>query len=389
MNRDNEKAAALGPALQKRFGDSMSLTQAKAAALQTVTTLASRASDVAAQLRAAEPPVAQERTYKSTVNALNRNVARMRWYADALDAANTPAAVSDVLAKARNKGRDASNDRIAARAGLLKLDGADCHLQPTSTIDPIFAPTFFAATGDTGGPSEAAGSSSEATTAAPGATIGKVGTGTGAGAKAPKDDGGSNKATADQDKTPRAPGDGGTPPSDDRTGSQRDKGSPSATPGTTTQKPKQTDARTKTKITTQDAPQTFPILPPSAGTPSGGDTPIKTAPGTTSTATTPPPTPQPGTQEQETPNHPVNTFVNYHNAMGLGPAVSAGQWVTVSCRVYDAAIGSVNPDGYWYRIASAPWNDTYYVPANTFMNGDPYGGPYTHNTDFAVPVCGG
>ena len=91
--------------------------------------------------------------------------------------------------------------------------------------------------------------------------------------------------------------------------------------------------------------------------------------------------------EQETPNHPVNTFTNYHNASGMGTAIAAGQWVEVSCRVYDPTIASVNPDGYWYRIASSPWNNAYYSPANTFMNGDPYGGPYTHNTDFAVPVC--
>ena len=91
--------------------------------------------------------------------------------------------------------------------------------------------------------------------------------------------------------------------------------------------------------------------------------------------------------EQETPNHPVNTFTNYHNASGLGPQIAAGQWVQVSCRVYDPTIASVNPDGYWYRIASAPWSNAYYAPANTFMNGDPYGGPYTHNTDFAVRVC--
>jgi hypothetical protein len=59
----------------------------------------------------------------------------------------------------------------------------------------------------------------------------------------------------------------------------------------------------------------------------------------------------------------------------------------VSCKVYDPYIASVNPDGYWYRIYSSPWNNQYYAPANTFMNGDPYGGPYTHNTDFAVPNC--
>jgi hypothetical protein len=103
---------------------------------------------------------------------------------------------------------------------------------------------------------------------------------------------------------------------------------------------------------------------------------------------TPPPPPPPQTwSEQETPNHPVNTFTNYHNASGMGSAIAAGQWVNVSCKVYDPTIQSVNPDGYWYRIASSPWNNGYYSPANTFMNGDPYGGPYTHNTDFSVPNC--
>jgi hypothetical protein len=106
---------------------------------------------------------------------------------------------------------------------------------------------------------------------------------------------------------------------------------------------------------------------------------------------TPPPTTPPPTQqtwrEQETPNHAVSTFTNYHNASGVGPQIAAGQWVDVSCKVLDGTIASVNPDGYWYRIASSPWNNAYYSPANTFMNGDPYGGPYSHNTDYAVPNC--
>jgi hypothetical protein len=70
----------------------------------------------------------------------------------------------------------------------------------------------------------------------------------------------------------------------------------------------------------------------------------------------------------------VNTFTNYRNASGLGTRIEPGAWVQVSCKVYDPYIQSVNPDGYWYRIASAPWSDAYYSPANTFMNGDPWGG---------------
>ncbi|MCU1281935.1 MAG: putative cell wall-binding domain [bacterium] len=94
-----------------------------------------------------------------------------------------------------------------------------------------------------------------------------------------------------------------------------------------------------------------------------------------------------GYSEQEG-HHGANTFTDYHNASGMGPRVDAASWVDVSCKVYDPYIQSVNPDGYWYRIASAPWNDQYYAAANTFMNGDPWNGPYTHNTDWNVPDCG-
>ena len=101
----------------------------------------------------------------------------------------------------------------------------------------------------------------------------------------------------------------------------------------------------------------------------------------------PPPTIVGSHLEQEG-HYGVNTFSDYDNASGEGPAIGAGQYVDVSCKVYDPTIASVNPDGYWYLIASAPWNGSYYAPANTFMNGDPWNGPYTHNTDFAVPDCG-
>jgi len=162
-----------------------------------------------------------------------------------------------------------------------------------------------------------------------------------------------------------------------------------------------------TAVTIQVAPlQTLPVGtpgapstpaasvgPPSGTTSSPGSSPSPGAPSAPPASSPPPstppssPPPPANHSEQETPNHPVNTFTNYHNASGMGPAIAAGQWVEVSCRVYDPTIASVNPDGWWYRIASSPWNNAYYSPANTFMNGDPYGGPYTHNTDFSVPVC--
>jgi hypothetical protein len=106
-------------------------------------------------------------------------------------------------------------------------------------------------------------------------------------------------------------------------------------------------------------------------------------------APTTPPAPAPSTTyaEQASVHHPVHTFQNYHNASGQGPDIATSQWVQVSCKILDGTIASTNPDGYWYRIATSPWNNAYYAPANTFMNGDPPNGPYTHNTDFSVPDC--
>jgi hypothetical protein len=84
----------------------------------------------------------------------------------------------------------------------------------------------------------------------------------------------------------------------------------------------------------------------------------------------------------------ANTFTNPYNASGMGQKIAPYQWVEVSCKVYAPQITSANPDGYWYRIASAPWSNAYYAVANTFWNGDVPGvKPYTHNTDFVVPNC--
>lgn len=85
----------------------------------------------------------------------------------------------------------------------------------------------------------------------------------------------------------------------------------------------------------------------------------------------------------------ASTFASYATVAGVGPAVPPRASVAVSCKVYDPSIGSVSPDGYWYQIASSPWNGAYYAAANTFLNGDPANGPYSHNTDFAVPDCPG
>lgn len=54
--------------------------------------------------------------------------------------------------------------------------------------------------------------------------------------------------------------------------------------------------------------------------------------------------------------------------------INAGQWVKVTCRAYSPFVGSAHPDGYWYKIDSAP-NNQYWAAANTFMNGQSYSHP--------------
>jgi hypothetical protein len=99
-----------------------------------------------------------------------------------------------------------------------------------------------------------------------------------------------------------------------------------------------------------------------------------------------PPSPQTWAEQQGSLG--ANTFTNPFNASGMGTKIQPYQWVEVSCKIYAPQIASANPDGYWYRIASPPWSNTYYAVANTFWNGDvPGQRPYVHNTDFAVRNC--
>jgi hypothetical protein len=82
----------------------------------------------------------------------------------------------------------------------------------------------------------------------------------------------------------------------------------------------------------------------------------------------------------------ANTFADPRTLSGGGPEIPPHADVQVRCRYYAPSVPSVSPDGFWYLIESKDWNGLW-TPANSFMNGDVPGGPYIHNTDFAVPVC--
>ena len=81
-------------------------------------------------------------------------------------------------------------------------------------------------------------------------------------------------------------------------------------------------------------------------------------------ATPPPPVAQ---TYAETVGGPAHSWTNYSNAGGVeGPTIPAYTTVQVSCVVTGFKVADGNT--FWYRIASTPWNNAYYVSADAFYN---------------------
>jgi hypothetical protein len=76
--------------------------------------------------------------------------------------------------------------------------------------------------------------------------------------------------------------------------------------------------------------------------------------------------PPPGTYA-ETTGSTANTWTNYANAGGTqGPGIGTNATVQIACKVPGFRVSDGNT--WWYRVASSPWNSTYYVSADAFYN---------------------
>jgi hypothetical protein len=82
----------------------------------------------------------------------------------------------------------------------------------------------------------------------------------------------------------------------------------------------------------------------------------------------------------------AKTFGDPRSLTAGGEAIPPDTEIQVRCRYYAPSVPSVTPDGFWYLVETDRWNGLW-TPANSFLNGDVPGGPYTHKTDVAVPIC--
>lgn len=114
----------------------------------------------------------------------------------------------------------------------------------------------------------------------------------------------------------------------------------------------------------------LPVAPPPAAPPAPAPPPV--APNTYA----------------ETAGGAANTWTNYTNAGGTqGPTVSAGQTIQIACKLTGFRVANGNT--WWYRIASGPWDNNFYVSADAFYNNGATGGSLvgTPFVDPAVPNC--
>ena len=83
----------------------------------------------------------------------------------------------------------------------------------------------------------------------------------------------------------------------------------------------------------------------------------------------------------------ATTFRDPRSFSSPGKRVKPLERVKVVYRFYDPdAPPSVQP-GWWYLLASPPWNRQYYSPANSYLNGDPVKGPAITGVNSGIPVC--
>jgi hypothetical protein len=97
-----------------------------------------------------------------------------------------------------------------------------------------------------------------------------------------------------------------------------------------------------------------------------------------------------GSGVNETTGGVANTWTDYNSAGGTaGSRLPSNATVQIACKLTGFRVADGNT--WWYRIASAPWNNGFYVSADAFYNNGATSGSLvgTPFIDPAVPDCAG
>jgi hypothetical protein len=90
----------------------------------------------------------------------------------------------------------------------------------------------------------------------------------------------------------------------------------------------------------------------------------------------------------ETTGGAAHTWSNYSNAGGTeGQTIPANATVQIACTLTGFRVADGNTS--WYRIASSPWSNAFYVSADAFYNNGATAGSL-HGTPFVdpnIPSC--
>jgi len=90
----------------------------------------------------------------------------------------------------------------------------------------------------------------------------------------------------------------------------------------------------------------------------------------------------------ETTGGNASTWTDYSNGGGNpGPVIPSHKTVQIACKVIGLKVQ--DGDTWWYRIASSPWDNKYYVSADAFYNNGQTSGSFTTSlfVDNKVPNC--
>jgi hypothetical protein len=90
----------------------------------------------------------------------------------------------------------------------------------------------------------------------------------------------------------------------------------------------------------------------------------------------------------ETTGGVTHTWTNYQNAGGTeGPSIATNETVQVTCRTTGFKVADGNT--WWYKIASSPWDNSYWASADAFYNNGSTSGSLVGTPFFDpnVPVC--